>query len=130
MADDITPSERELDILKALWHIGSGSVRDVHRQLCPANELAFNTVQTLLRIMDDKGLVEHAARGRVFVYSAKRTRDHETRRFLQNVFDGAMQDVVVSLLRTKRPSVEELKQLERIIADARRRKEQGSKKGE
>jgi predicted transcriptional regulator len=95
--------------------------------MCPNGELAFNSVQTLLRIMDDKGLVEHTAQGRVFVYSARRTREQETRRFINVVFGGAMQDVVVSLIKTKRPSVEELKQLERIIADARRRKEQGGK---
>ncbi len=49
------PSPRELDVLKALWALGSGSVRAVHRWMCPDGELAFNTVQTLLRIMEDKG---------------------------------------------------------------------------
>jgi predicted transcriptional regulator len=122
-----TPSGRELEILAILWERGPLTVRDVHRAMCPNGELAFNSVQTLLRIMDDKGLVEHTAQGRVFVYSARRTREQETRRFINVVFGGAMQDVVVSLIKTKRPSVEELKQLERIIADARRRKEQGGK---
>ena len=36
----------ELDLLKALWAIGSGSVREVRKQMCPDGELAFNTVQT------------------------------------------------------------------------------------
>src|SRR5438477_547449 len=52
-----------MDVLKALWAIGSGSVREVHGRMCPGGELAFNTVQTLLRIMEEKGLVRHRARG-------------------------------------------------------------------
>ena len=58
------PSPRELDVLKVLWALGSGSVREVHQRMCPDGELAFNTVQTLLRIMDEKGLVRHRALGR------------------------------------------------------------------
>ena len=42
---------------------GSGSVREVHERMCPGGELAFNTVQTLLRIMEDKGLIRHCAEG-------------------------------------------------------------------
>ncbi len=66
---ELVPSERELEILKVLWEIGSGSVREVHAQMCPQGELAFNTIQTLLRIMDEKGLVGHRAKGaRLFTF--------------------------------------------------------------
>ncbi|MBX6315715.1 MAG: BlaI/MecI/CopY family transcriptional regulator, partial [Isosphaeraceae bacterium] len=58
---EIVPSQRELEVLKVLWELGSGSVREVHQRMCPAGELAFNTVQTLLRIMEEKGLVGHRA---------------------------------------------------------------------
>ena len=55
-----TPTPRELEILKVLWEQGPSSVRDVHRLLSRDGELAYNTVQTLLRIMEErKGLVEH-----------------------------------------------------------------------
>ena len=59
---EVVPSEREMDVLKALWAIGSGSVREVHERMCPEGELAFNTVQTVLRIMEEKGLVRHRGR--------------------------------------------------------------------
>ena len=54
-----TPTPRELEILKVLWEQGPSSVRSVHRQLARGQDedLAYNTVQTLLRIMEDKGLV-------------------------------------------------------------------------
>jgi BlaI family penicillinase repressor len=115
------PSGRELEILKILWDMGTASVRDVHERMCPDGELAFNTVQTLLRIMDEKGLVSHERRGRTFVYKPRHTREREMSRLLDKVFDGALDQFVVSLLKTKNVSARELKQLERIIADARKK---------
>jgi predicted transcriptional regulator len=55
-----SPTGRELEILKVLWELGPRSVRTVHRHLRPDQDLAYNTVQTLLRIMGEKkGLVKH-----------------------------------------------------------------------
>lgn len=124
---DRTPSGRELEILKILWDAGPSTVRQVHEQMAPGGELAFNTVQTLLRIMDDKGLVEHHREGRTFVYSPRLTRERETSRLVDKMFDGALDQLVVSLLSTRSVSTDELKKLEKIIADARKRKEQSRK---
>ena len=115
------PSPRELEILKILWEIGPASVREVRERLCPDGELAFNTVQTLLRIMDDKGLVTHTSEGRSFVYRAAYSRERATARFLSDVFDGAVRDCVLTLLKTGRPKEKELKEIEALIAAARRR---------
>ncbi len=116
------PSGRELEILKILWDLGPSTVREVHEKMCPDGELAYNTVQTLLRIMDDKGLVAHARRGRTFVYKPKHTREREMSRLLNKVYDGALDQFVLSLLKTKNVSADELKKLERIIAEARRKR--------
>ena len=126
---DRSPSGRELEILKVLWEMGPASVREVYQRMCPDQELAYNTVQTLLRIMDEKGLVAHQLRGRTFVYTPKHTRERETSRLLDKVFDGALDQFVVTLLKSKNVSAGELKKLERIIADARRRKETTRSKG-
>ena len=125
----VAPSARELEILKILWELGPASVREVHRRMCPNGEFAFNTVQTLLRIMDEKGLVTHHTRGRAFIYTPRYSRDRETSRFLENVFDGAIDQFIVSLLRTKNPSPQDLQQLEEIIARARRKKRGKKTKG-
>lgn len=127
------PSPRELDVLKALWELGSGSVREVHQKMCPDGELAFNTIQTLLRIMETKRLVRHRAEGRTFVYEPTYSRDRVTSRLLHRTFDGALDQVVLSLLQVKDASESELRDLERLIAAARKRKaaegELGSKGG-
>ena len=116
------PSPRELDVLKALWGLGSGSVREVHERMCPDGELAFNTIQTLLRIMEDKGLIRHRAKGRTFIYEPIYNRDRVTARILHRVFDGALDQAVLSLLQAKDASETELRDLERMIALARKRK--------
>jgi len=117
---EAAPSERELEILKALWELGSASVREVHEHMCPQNELAFNTIQTMLRIMEDKRLVKHRVEGRTFIYSPRHTREKVASRFLHKVFDGALDQLVLSMLQVKDTSPKELKELERLIARARR----------
>jgi BlaI family penicillinase repressor len=128
--EELSPSGRELEILKVLWELGRASTREVYNRMCPHGELAFNTVQTLLRIMDDKGLVAHKKQGRTFVYTPRYSRQRAASRFYHKVFDGALEQVVVSMLRTADPSPEELKQLEKIISAARRRKQRVAQKKE
>jgi predicted transcriptional regulator len=119
LAEDLPPSERELDVLRVLWEIGKGSVRDVHDRISPDLGLAFNTVQTVLRNMEEKGLVGHRAEGRTFIYFPKHTREQVTSRFLSKVFGGALDQFVLSMLRVADASPKELRDLEALIARAR-----------
>jgi predicted transcriptional regulator len=116
-----TPTARELEILKILWEEGPSSVRAVHRRLTERNpELAYNTTQTFLRIMEDKELVSHTVEGRTFIYTPRYSRDENTVRFLDRVFDGAASQLVSSLLRSERLSREELDKMHAMIAAARK----------
>ena len=117
-----SPTGRELEILKVLWEQGPASVRAVHQELARHEEIAFNTVQTLLRIMEKKGLVRHHAEGRTFVYTPCFSRDESTARFLDRVFDGAAAALVQSLLRSERIPARELEEMQSMIAAARRRR--------
>lgn len=115
------PTPRELEILKVLWEQGPSSVRGVHQQLTLREpDLAFNTVQTMLRLMEGKGLVNHIEEGRTFVYSAQYTRDETARRFLARVFDGVASQLMLSLLRSEEISTEELGRLQQMITDAQK----------
>jgi predicted transcriptional regulator len=109
-----------MEILKVLWELGPSSVRAVYRALSASEELAYNTVQTLLRIMEDKGLVAHHAEGRTFVYTPRYSREDSTKGFLDRVFDGAADQLVMSLLRSERVSSRELDRIENMISEARR----------
>ena len=122
MAELPSPTGRELEILKVLWDHGPASVRDVFERLEVDKDLAYNTVQTLLRIMEDKGLVRHHAEGRTFVYTPCFSRDDSAARFLDRVFDGAAEELVQSLLRSEKLSAAELERLHSLIAQARRKR--------
>lgn len=119
------PSERELDVLKVLWRLGESRVRDVHAAMCEENECAFTTVQTLLRIMADKGLVKQRLEARTSYYSAKYSVESASSRFLHKVFDGAVDKLVLSMLKTEKLSVDELRDIEKLIAKARKNKKGG-----
>jgi predicted transcriptional regulator len=115
-----TPTTRELEILKILWEDGPSSVRAVHRRLLERNpDLAYNTVQTFLRIMEEKELVAHHVEGRTFIYTPQYSRDEDTVRFVERVFDGAASQLVLSLLRSERVSKAELDKMHAMISAAR-----------
>ena len=121
-----TPTTRELEILKVLWEHGPCSVRTVHRQLARHEDLAYNTVQTLLRLMEEKkGLVTHHVEGRTFIYTPCFSRDESAARFLDRVFDGAADQLMLSLLRSERISSEELDKMQALIEEARGKKASG-----
>jgi BlaI family penicillinase repressor len=119
-------TDRELEILKILWEKGQANVREVQDELNKGGvPVAYSTVQTLLNIMEEKkGLVRHVVEGRTFVYSPKRSSDRTirdlTRRFVDRVFDGALDRVMVALLDSRPPSLEELDCLRAMIDDAKR----------
>jgi predicted transcriptional regulator len=120
------PTGRELEILKILWESGPANVRTVYRQLLTSQprgkDLAYNTVQTLLRLMEDKGLVTHELDKRAFVYSAAYSREQSAVRFLDRVFDGAASELVSSLLQAERISPDELNRVQKLISEARRKR--------
>lgn len=120
---DLSPSERELDILKVLWRLGESKVRDVHRALNAQRKTAVTTVQTLLRIMADKGLVEQRAEGRALYYRPRHTIEQVSSRFLKRVFDGSLDQLVLNMLTAEDVSADEMRKLERLIAKARSAKQ-------
>ena len=117
-----TPTVRELEILKVLWEKGPASVRAVYEELARHENIAYNTVQTLMRLMEMKQLLKHHNEGRTFIYTPCYSRDESAARFLDRVFDGAAAQLVQSLLRTEKIPAAELDQLQAMIEEARRKK--------
>ena len=132
MVDQVVPTERELDILKVLWVRGESTVREVYEQLRLRLPIAQNTVQAFLRTMEEKGLVKHRLEGRTFIYEPIFRRQQTTQRMagqlLQRAFDGAIDQLVQSVLALRMPTTDELARLEELIAEARAAKRKPSKK--
>ena len=131
MTDELpTPTGRETDILKVLWQLGPSSVRDVHDALNAdaVEPIAFNTVQTLLRVMEAKQLVAHHAAGRAFIYQPRFSREETASRFLDRVFDGAASELMLSLIRAERVTADELDRMHQMIDQARNGRRRGGRK--
>ncbi|MHC4178729.1 MAG: BlaI/MecI/CopY family transcriptional regulator [Planctomycetota bacterium] len=128
------PTDRELEALKVLWREGEATVRDIYDQMNEDGaKLAYTTVLSLLQVMEQKGLVRHRQTGKAYLYCPAVQRDRIFRKlaggFLERVFDGAMDEYLVHALQSRRPSVEELDRLERMIGEARAQPKRRPQKG-
>ena len=120
------PSEREMDILKVFWEVGEAPVRTIHQKMSPNGEFALTTIQTLVRIMADKGFLKVRNINRTLYYKPTYTIEQAGSRFLHKVFDGAVDRLVLSMLRVENLSAEELGEIEKLIVKARKDKENQS----
>ena len=108
----------QLRIMKVLWNSGPASVAQVHRRL-DGQRLAYTTVATMLRKMEDRRLVGHRAEGRKFIYRATVTAQQVSRSaaddLVDRLFEGSLADTVTHLLQTREVSPRELDELQRLI---------------
>ncbi len=118
----IAPSDRELDVLKVFWEHGESSVREVHEKMAPNGEFALTTIQTLIRIMADKKLLKVRKQNRTLYYSPRYTSEQASSRFLHKLFDGALDQLVLSMLKAEEHTEADLDKLEKIIAASRKAK--------
>lgn len=125
------PTAGELRLLEILWHLGEGTIEDFVRTSGKDNPLNYKTVQTVLRIMENKRLVSHSLRGRAFVYRP-RVQRHEVSRvslrsFLKRYFRGSRSELLVNLLEDERVGANELQELESLIRSYRKASSTGRK---
>jgi BlaI family transcriptional regulator, penicillinase repressor len=130
----IVPTGRELEALKVLWTRGKATVREIYQEMKPRDgegELAYTTVLSLLQTMEQKGLVAHESAGKAYVYCPLVQRENTFRKlaggFLDQVFDGALGEYVARALQSRRPSLKELEELERMIGEAKKKARSANK---
>ena len=114
----------QLRIMKVLWNHGPATVAEVQVQL-GGDPLAYTTVATMLRKMEDRGLVRHHSAGRRFIYTAAVEEGDVSRtmvdRLVNRLFDGSLTAAVHHLLESRDVDVEELAELEKLIRQRKRR---------
>ena len=102
-----------------LWRQGPSTVAAVVEAVGGANPPAYNTVQTMMRILERKGFVTHRKDGRAFVFDAlvdeSRARKSAIRHMLDRFFDNSPGTLVLSLLEHDDVPDAELLQLRRLI---------------
>jgi BlaI family penicillinase repressor len=114
----------QLRILKVLWTAGPCTVAEVQAKI-DGKTLAYTTLATMLRKMEDRQLVSHREEGRRFVYQAAVSSEEVGRGMagylVDRLFAGSLADTVSHLLQTREVSRRELARLEQLIAEHKKR---------
>jgi predicted transcriptional regulator len=120
-----TLTEAEQRLMEVLWNSGGATVAQVQAALPKRGRPAFNTVQTLMRILEQKGYLRHESAGRAFVYYPTVERVDASRAAVKNLlrrfFNNSAELLTVRLLEDEQLGAEELDRLKRLTDEARRR---------
>ena len=112
-------TERELDLMSVLWERGSGTVSEVLEAL--EDDLAYTTVLTTLRNMEEKGHVHHEEEGRSYRYYPDVPREaagrNALRRVVNTIFGGSRERLLMQLVSDDELSDEELRRLRRFVEE-------------
>jgi BlaI family penicillinase repressor len=112
-----TLTDREADIMRALWDLGPSSVADVRKHL--ADPLAYNTVLTMLRILEEKEFVRHEEVGRSHRYYAvvaeRAARKHAVRHLIGKLFRGSSDLLLAQLVSDRKLSAAQIERLRRLL---------------
>ena len=113
-------TDRELDVMAVLWERGSATVTEVRERL--ADDLAYTTVLSVLRTLEDKGHVEHRGEGKAHRYFPLVERRVAGRsalaRLIDTVFNGSPELLLTQLVSDRDLTDDQMKNLRRLM-DAR-----------
>ena len=118
---NVQPTEAEFAILRVLWKSGPSTVRAVHEALGGDARSRYTTTLKQMQVMAEKGLVERNDSQRSHVYAAV-SKEAETEEslvsgFIDRVFQGSVQKMVVHALNSKKVTVEEIDQIKRLLQE-------------
>lgn len=115
----ITLTEAELRLMKILWRRGASAVTDLVAAMPEGEPLAYNSVLTTIRILEQKGYVDHRQEGRAFVYSPcvaeQEASRSEVRHVLNRFFGNSRERLLLSLLGDEELTLDELARLKEAI---------------
>ncbi|HLE01693.1 MAG TPA: BlaI/MecI/CopY family transcriptional regulator [Bdellovibrionota bacterium] len=112
-------TEAELELMAILWKLGEGSVNDVISELPEGRKLAYTSVSTILRILEQKNVLDSRKEGRGHIYYpilSKETYEATSLHHLvTNVFEGTPSTLVRRLLETEDLSQDDLKSIRVLL---------------
>ncbi len=112
-------SKRELDIIKILWKLQKGSVREVHNELIRDINIAYPTTKTVLDRMVEKNYLKRESVHGIFVYSSLLTKSSGIAKLVQNFMENVLEidtgSVAALFANSKMLTDDELKELQNLI---------------
>jgi BlaI family penicillinase repressor len=122
--DELSIGDRELDIMGVLWELGSGTATEVRDRL--ADDLAYNTVLTLLRRLEVKGFLRREAEGKAHRYfpavKRRQAQVNAVARVVDKLFAGSPENLVAHLVDERKLTSEQLAALRRRLTDETKRR--------
>ena len=113
---ELTKAQEE--ILKAIWEVGNGAVSDLLEKL-PDPKPAYNTVATVVKVLERKGYVSHRTFGKTNVYypiiSGKEYAHHIVKEAITGFFGGSLNKMVSPLINNREISLAELEELKQLL---------------
>lgn len=113
---ELTKAQEE--ILSALWEVNEGAVSDILEKL-PEPKPAYNTVATVIKVLENKDYVSHKTFGKTNVYYPKITKkeyaNHILRSTVKGFFNGSVHQMVSFFVKSKQVDIKELEELKQMI---------------
>ena len=114
---EVSFTDRELDVMAVLWSLGSGTVPEVRERL--SDDLAYTTVQTVLRNLESKGYVAHDEEGRFHRYRPLVEREEAgqsaLKRLLSKVFAGSPELLLSQLVSQRNVSEQHIRRMRQLL---------------
>jgi BlaI family penicillinase repressor len=118
-------SQPQIELMKVLWKQDRLSVSQVHEQLNQLKPLALTTVATMLKRLQEKGIVSHEKAGRQYLYTAQvseqQVRSSMLGNLLNHLFDGEPEALVHHLVDQEQVSAEDLQKIRDLLDQEVRR---------
>jgi predicted transcriptional regulator len=117
-----TLTPQELAIMKVVWRLDKATVRDVYETLRERRPIAYTTVMTMMKILEDKGYLKKSLVDRAHVYRPAQRRQQVVgamlRDFLDRVFDGAPNALLVHLAKDSKLTDKQRRIVQQLIEEA------------
>jgi len=117
----LTLAPVELLLMKAVWQLGRATVQEVRDAVAEERELAYTTVLTMLRSLEEKGFLAHEEEDRKYVYHPRVSQEEVStsmlKDLLERVFDGSRELLLTRLFELGTVDEDELKLLQQKLAE-------------
>jgi BlaI family transcriptional regulator, penicillinase repressor len=115
----LTP--QELAIMKVIWRLEKATVREVYEALRERRSIAYTTVMTMMKVLEDKGYLKKTQAERAYVYRPARPRQQVVgamvKDFVDRVFDGAAGNLLLHLAKDDRLTQKQRKVINELIEE-------------
>jgi predicted transcriptional regulator len=114
-----TLTEQELEIMKIVWARERATVRDVYESLLERRKIAYTTVMTMMNILEQKKYLRKSSEDRAYIYRPTKPKKQViqgmVREFVDRVFNGSAEPLLVHLIEDRRLTNKDLDELARMI---------------